>query len=113
MQSDTTHSPLSSDPRARICGNSAVTSCTLADLCGYWTLEFGRLSLSPWTPQVELDRKQFFAIELDFKIVLRDRAIVPGSSRTRARSAKSLPKSTFSAIGEVGLERAASDKTLG
>ena len=47
---------------------------------GFWTLAFGRLSLSRWTPlvQVELDRKQFFAIELDFKIVLRDRALMPG-----------------------------------
>ena len=69
---------------------------------GFWTLAFGKLSLSRWTPlvQVELDRKQVFAL-------------MPGSSRTRARSAKSLPKSTFSAIGEVGLKHAASDNTLG
>ena len=67
--------------------NSAVSSCTLADVfqSGFWTLAFGRLSLSQWTPlvHVEIDRKQFFAIELDFKIVLRDRALLPGSSRTR------------------------------
>ena len=62
---------MSSNPRARICGNSAVASCTLADVyqSGFLTLELGRLSLSRWTPlvHVELDRKQFFSIELDFK----------------------------------------------
>ena len=89
MDSESSNSPLSSDPRARICGNSAVASCTLADVyqSGFWTLEFGRLSLSRRTPllHVELDRKQFFSIELDFKIVLRDRrALIPESSRTRA-----------------------------
>ena len=71
MDPDSSHPPLSSNPRARICGNSAVASCTLADVyqSGFWTLEFGRLSLSWWTPlvHVELDRKQFFSIELDFK----------------------------------------------
>ena len=69
---------------------------------GFWTLAVGKLSLSRCTAlvQVELDRKQFFAL-------------MPESSRTRARSAKSLPKSTFSAIGDVGFKHAASDNTLG
>ena len=71
MESDTPHSPFSSDPHDRICGDSAAASCALADVyqSGFWTLEFGRLSLSWWNPlvHVELDRKQFFSIELDFK----------------------------------------------
>ena len=71
MELDSSHSPFSSDPRARICGDSGVASCALADVFqfGFWTLAFGRLSLSRWTPlvHVELDRKQFFSIELDFK----------------------------------------------
>ena len=74
---------------------------------GFWTLAFGRLSLSRWTPlvHVELDRKQFFANELDFKIVQRDRALMPESSRTRARSAESSPSSTTSAIFCLQLRR--------
>ena len=71
MEPDPSHSPFSSDPHARICADSAVASCTLADVyqSGFWTLEFGRLYLSRWTQlvRVELDRKQFISIELDFK----------------------------------------------
>ena len=74
--------------------------CALADVFqfSFCTLAFGRLSLSRWTPpvHVEFDRKQFFTIELDLKIVVRDRALMPGSSRTRARSAKSSPRTTTS-----------------
>ena len=103
----TSHSLFSTDPHARICGDSEVASCAVADVFqfGFWTLAFGRLSLSRWTPlvHVELDRKQFFSIELDFKIVLRDRALMPGSSHTRARSAKSSPRSTTSAIFSIAV----------
>ena len=40
MEPDSSYSPFSSDPRARICGNSAVESWTLADVyqSGFWTL---------------------------------------------------------------------------
>ena len=107
MEPDSSRSPFSSYPRARIFGNSAVASCALADVfqSGFWTLAFGGLSLSRWTPlvHVELDRKQFFSIELDFKKVLRDQALLPESSRTRARSAKSSPRSTTSAIFSIAL----------
>ena len=120
MEPDSSHSPLSSDPRARICGISAVASCALADVfqSRFWTLSFGRLSLSWWTPQVhvELDRKQFFAIEHDFKIVLRDRALIPGSSRTRADPRRVRPdrlplRFSPSLYWEVCIEDAASDNT--
>ena len=50
---------------------------------GIWVTFFVRADPPP--VHVELDRKQFFSIELDFKIVLRDRALMLGSSRTRAR----------------------------
>ena len=87
MESHASHSPFSSDPHARMCGDSAVASCALADVFqfGFWTLASGRLSLSRWTPpvHVELDRKQFFAIELDFKIVFRDRALMLDPRRVR------------------------------
>ena len=99
---NTPHSPFSSNPHDKICGDSEAASCALADVfqSGFWTLAFGRLSLSQWTPpvHVEIDRMQFFSIELDFKIVLRGRALMPGSSRTRGRSAKISPRSTTSAI---------------
>ena len=107
MEPESSHSPFSSDPHARIFGDSAVASCALADVFqfGFWILAFGRRSLSRWTPlvHVELGRKQFFAIELDFRIVLRDRAFMPESSRTRARSAKSSPRSTTSAIFSIAV----------
>ena len=39
MEPDSSHSPCSSDPHARICGDDLYQS-------GFWTLAFGRLSLS-------------------------------------------------------------------
>ena len=66
MEPDSSHSPLSSNLwklGSRVV-NSGQTCTSLVS-----GLEFGRLSLSQWTPlvHVELDRKQFFSIELDFK----------------------------------------------
>ena len=77
-----------------------------------WFLDFGIgetffVPVDPASPcrarsqTVLLDRAQF-------QIVLRDRALMPGSSRTRARPAKSSPRSTTSAIF---LHRCAESKT--
>ena len=111
MESDTPYSPFSSDPDDRICGDSAGASCALADVfqSGFRTLAFGRLSLSRWTPlfHVELDRKQFFPIELSCRgrpaLELDPRGVRP--DRLPLRSSPSL-------YWEVCIEHAGSDNTL-
>ena len=113
VEPDSSHSPLGSNPRTRICGKSVVASWTLADVfqSGFWTLAFGRLSLSRWTPASPCRARSQTVLlhRARCQIVLRDRALMPGTSPTRARSAKSSPRATTSAIF---LHRCSGRKTL-